>query len=50
MYPQNITVRLKFSVYDNIVCKLWSHIAITANTTYITIKKKPKQRNKVKYP
>ena len=23
MYPQNITVRLKFSVHD--ICKLWSH-------------------------
>jgi len=36
MYPQNIAVRLKFSVQD--ICKLWSHyIAVITSTTYMTV-------------
>ena len=36
MYPQNITVRLKFSVHDNI-CKLWSHCSHYKHDLHMTI-------------
>ena len=32
MYPQNITVRLKFSVQD--ICPLWSHSSHCKNDLY----------------
>ena len=36
MYPQNITVRLKFSVHDNI-CKLWSHYKHDLHMTIVEL-------------
>ena len=36
MHPQNITVRLKFSVYDILYANCGA-IAVTASTTYMTI-------------
>ena len=37
MYPQNITVRLKFSVQDIYIYANCGAIAVIASTTYMTI-------------